>query len=363
MKPPFRADQVGSLLRPATLAAARAQHARAELPDDALRAQEDAAIRTLIARQQDIGLRAVTDGELRRSWWHLDFIRQLNGVTLVENTDPTFGGVSGQPPIATVTGRIHYARPIMVEDFRFLQSATDRVAKFTIPSPSMLHFRSGRAGISRQHYPDIDAFWSDAAEAWRAAIAAFHAAGCRYLQLDDISFAYLCDERYRQAARSHGDDPDQLPARYARTINEALRDRPADLTVTMHTCHGNFRSTSAARGSYERVVDALFSTVVDGYFMEFDRSDWGSFEALQRLPPDKRVVLGLVTTKVRTMEQRDELLRRIEAASRIVPLERLCLSPQCGFASTYQGNDISDSDQWRKLELVVSVAREVWPDA
>ncbi|MCZ7563292.1 MAG: 5-methyltetrahydropteroyltriglutamate--homocysteine S-methyltransferase [Burkholderiales bacterium] len=365
MKPPFRADHVGSLLRPPQLVAARARHRRGELDAEGLRAVEDAAIRAAVARQEAIGLQGVTDGEYRRDWWHLDFLAQLEGVTLRENPGPKFGGTEEQPPIATVTARVRCTRPIMADHFAFLGSATARTAKFTIPSPSMLHLRGGRASISRAAYPDLAGFWADAAAAYRAAIAHLAAAGCSYLQLDDVAFAYLCDETVRASCRANGDDPDALPRIYADAINAALAGRPAGMTIAMHTCRGNFKSAWVASGGYEPVAEAMFATDVDAYFMEFDSERAGTFAPLRLLPRDgknrgKKVVLGLVTTKVGALEDKDALKRRIDEAARYVPLENLCLSPQCGFSSTHHGNALSEDEQWRKLERVVEVAREVW---
>ncbi|MBX9609276.1 MAG: 5-methyltetrahydropteroyltriglutamate--homocysteine S-methyltransferase [Gammaproteobacteria bacterium] len=365
--PPFRADQVGSLLRPASLATLRARRRAGEVDQATLRAAEDAAIVEAVRRQEALGLAAVTDGEFRRDWWHLDFLAQLDGVTLRDNAGPKFGHAGDeQPPIATVSGRIACPRPIMTDDIAFLAGVTSRVAKMTIPSPSMLHLRGGRAAIARDVYPDLDAFWDDVARAYRDAIAALHAAGCRYLQLDDISFAYLCDPAIQAQCRANGDDPAALPATYATVINAALAGRPADLRVTLHTCRGNFKSAWVAEGGYAPVVDAMFSTDVDGYFMEFDSARAGGFEPLRVLAEqggDKRVVLGLVTTKVGELEEADALLRRIEEAACHLPLERLCLSPQCGFSSTHHGNALSVDAQWQKLARVVEVARRVWGDA
>ena len=361
-RPPFRADQVGSLLRPEGLTRLRAQQRRGEISARALRDAEDAAVREVVERQQQIGLAAVTDGELRRDWWHLDFLSQLDGVTLTHNEGEKFkiAGQSEQPPIATVTGRVACSRPIMVEDFKFLRSVTTRTAKMTIPSPSMLHLRGGRASIDKTVYPELDAFWSDVAGAYRQAIAHLATAGCRYLQLDDITFAYLCDPKIQLNCRTNGDDPAALPRRYAQVINEALRDKPADMAVTIHTCRGNFKSAWVAEGGYEPVVEAMFSTHVDGYFMEFDSARAGGFEPLRALPRGKKVALGLVTTKVGALESKDDLMRRIDEASRFVPLENLCLSPQCGFASTHHGNKLSEDEQWKKLERIVDVAHEIW---
>jgi 5-methyltetrahydropteroyltriglutamate--homocysteine methyltransferase len=347
-KPPFRADQVGSLLRPPGLAEARKRKDT--------RFQER-AIREVIARQEAIGLEGITDGEFSRDWWHLDFLSQLEGVTLKENPGPKFGGTEEQPPVPTVTGKLKYSRPVMVDDFVFLKKSTTRTAKFTIPSPSMLHLRAGRAGIA---YQDKEEFWSDAAAAYRAAIAAFGRAGCTYLQLDDVAFAYLCDPKIRDNCRRNGDDPEKLPRVYAQTINRALEDRPAGMTLTMHTCRGNFKSAWVAEGGYEPVAEAMFSSGVDAFFMEFDTARAGGFEPLRFVPKGKKVVLGLVTTKSPELEAKDVLKKRIDAATRYVPLESLCLSPQCGFSSTHHGNRLTESEQWRKLERVVETAQEVW---
>jgi 5-methyltetrahydropteroyltriglutamate--homocysteine methyltransferase len=361
MQAPFRADHVGSLLRPAALAETRARFKRGELDAATLRAAEDAAITEAVRRQEAIGLQGITDGEFRRDWWHLDFLAQLDGVTLQDNEGPKFK-IAGQeqPPIATVTGRIGCSRPVMADDFAFLARTTTRTAKMTIPSPSMLHLRGGRAAISRDVYPSLDAFWSDVGAAYRQAIAHLYAAGCRYLQLDDITFAYLCDPAIQAKCRANGDDPASLPATYAAVINDALRDKPADLRVTIHTCRGNFKSAWVAEGGYDPVVQAMFSTNVDGYFMEFDSARAGTFEPLKALPRGKKVVLGLVTTKVGDLESADDLKRRIHDAAQFVPLDDLCLSPQCGFSSTHHGNALSMDDQWAKLQRVVDVARDVW---
>ncbi|MFN0186026.1 MAG: 5-methyltetrahydropteroyltriglutamate--homocysteine S-methyltransferase [Aquabacterium sp.] len=362
-RPPFRADQVGSLLRPAALAEARQRCKRGDLSAAALRELEDQSIADAVRRQRDIGLQAVTDGEFRRDWWHLDFLGLLGGVTMVTNDGPKFkiAGQSEQPPIPTVTGRISCDGPMMADHFAYLKSiAGDAVPKMTIPSPSMLHLRGGRASIARAVYPDMDLFWDDVAAAYRGAIRHLADAGCRYLQLDDVSFAYLCDPTVRARSAANGDDPDALPQRYARTINEALQGRPDDMVVTIHTCRGNCKSAWVAEGGYDPVVEAMFATDVDGYFMEFDNARAGGFDPLKALPRGKQVVLGLVTTKLGELESKDDLKRRIDEAARFVPLDQLCLSPQCGFSSTHHGNALSMDDQWRKLERVVEVAGEVW---
>jgi 5-methyltetrahydropteroyltriglutamate--homocysteine methyltransferase len=351
VKPPFRADQVGSLLRPPGLAEARKRK------DVSF---EQQAIREVVAKQEALGLESITDGEFSRDWWHLDFLAQLEGVTLRENPGPRFGGTEEQPPVPIVTGKLRYQKQIMVGDFLFLKKTTSKTAKFTIPSPSMLHLRAGRAGISRDAYPDMEAFWHDAAAAYREAIGAFAEAGCTYLQLDDVAFAYLCDPKMRESCRRNGDDPDALPRTYAQTINRALEGRPEGMTITMHTCRGNFKSAWVAEGGYEPVAEAMFSTDVDGFFMEFDSARAGGFEPLRFMPRGKKAVLGLVSSKTGTLESAEDLKRRIEQAQKFVPLEDLCLSPQCGFSSTHHGNRLSEDEQWRKLERVIEVAGEVW---
>jgi len=360
-KPPFRADQVGSLLRPPELKEARGRFKRGELSRDELKVVENQAIQTAIRRQESVGLQPVTDGEFRRDWWHVDFLTGFEGVeSYAAPLVVGFKNTEEQPPMLRVTGKVKRVRPIFVDPFKFMKSATKNTAKQTIPAPAMLHMRPGRAGISRDAYPDLKEFWADVAQAYREEIRDLAAAGCTYLQLDDTSFAYLCDDKFRAALRERGDDPDELVRAYAGAINAAIRDRPADMTITMHTCRGNFKSTWVASGGYEPAVEALFSAGVDGYFMEFDSDRAGDFAPLRFAPKGKKVVLGLVTTKVGALEDKDTLKRRIEAASKYVPLENLCLSPQCGFSSTHHGNVLSYDEQWRKLERIVEVAREVW---
>jgi 5-methyltetrahydropteroyltriglutamate--homocysteine methyltransferase len=358
MKPPFRADQVGSLLRPDRLTRARSIRSRD------LREIQEQAILEVVAKQEQIGLQGITDGEFSRDWWHLDFMQGLDGVTLAQNPGPNLGprfaGSEEQPPIPNVTGKLRYSKPVMVGDFAFLKSIATRTAKFTIPSPSMLHLRAGRAGISRQAYPDLDEFWDDAAQAYRMAIAAFAQAGCTYLQLDDVAFAYLCDPKIRDNARKNGDDPDALPQVYAKTISKALQNRPKGMTITLHTCRGNFKSAWVAEGGYEPVAESMFSSAVDGFFMEFDSARAGGFEPLRFVPKGKKVVLGLVSSKTGTLESAEDLKRKIDQAAKYVPMENLCLSPQCGFSSTHHGNKLTEDEQWRKLERVVEVAKEVW---
>ena len=359
-KPPYRADHVGSLLRPPALAEARAKAKAGKLAPEQLKEAEDRAIREAVAKQEVIGLQGITDGEFRRDFWHLDFVKQLEGVTLAKVTGMTFDA-EDVPPMASVTGKVRCTKPIMTEDFKFLKSVVKKTAKLCIPAPATLHFRGGRNAISREAYPDLAEFWNDAASAYRDAIGHIAAAGCTYLQLDDVSFSYLCDEKVRENFRKNGDDPATLHRAYADAINGALADRPAGMSVTMHTCRGNFRSTWFAAGGYQdEVIEAMFSTSVDGYFMEYDTERAGGFEPLRLLPKGKQVVLGLVTTKSGKLESKDELKRRIEQAAKFCDIDQLCLSGQCGFASTEEGNVLTEDEQWAKLRLIVEVAEEVW---
>ena len=359
-RPPFHADQVGSLLRPRELHEARAAAKAGTLPAAELKAVEDRCIAQAVKKQEAIGLQAVTDGEFRRDFWHLDFLKQLDGVELTRPVGLTFNA-EDVPPMASVIGKIACSRPIMVDHFRYLKSVAKKMPKFTMPSPGSAHFRGGRNAISRTVYPELDEFWADLGAAYAKAIGLLYDAGCRYLQLDDVGFSYLCDAKVRENFRKNGDDPKELPQIYAKAINMALEGKPGDLAVTMHTCRGNFRSTWFAAGGYqEEVVAAMFSANVDGYFMEYDSERAGGFEPLALLPKGRKVVLGLVTTKSGTLESKDSLKRRIEEAAKYVPLENLCLSPQCGFASTHHGNKLSEDEQWKKLERIVEVAQEVW---
>ncbi len=360
MKPPFRADQVGSLLRPKELSEARAKFKRNELDLPSLKAIENRCIKEAISRQESIGLQAVTDGEMRRDWWHLDFMGQLDGVTMTVNPGPKFAGTEEQPPMPSISGKVGCSKPIMVNDFAFLKQSTTKTAKFTLPSPAMLHLRGGRSSISKAVYPDLEEFWADTAAAYRTAIRHLADAGCTYLQLDDVSFSYLCDPKILDTCRRNGDDPFKLPRTYADAVSSALEDRPAGMAVTMHTCRGNFKSSWVASGGYESVAEAMFSSDVDAFFMEFDSERAGGFEPLRHLPRGKKVVLGLVTSKSPVLEEKDFIRKRIEEASKYVPLENLCLSPQCGFSSTHHGNNLTADEQWRKLERIVEVSREVW---
>jgi 5-methyltetrahydropteroyltriglutamate--homocysteine methyltransferase len=363
--PPFRADHVGSFLRPPELLEAREQHKQGALSKAQLRAVEDKAIRDIVRFQEELGLQGITDGEFRRTYFHVDFLEQLAGIAVKGGIAVSFHSSSGTvdfaPPVMHVTDKVRHVKPIQLEDYRFLTSCTKRTPKVTIPSPTMLHFRGGRGAISKDAYPDLEAFYADVAAAYRAELKALGDAGCRYVQLDDTNLAYLCDPKMREGARQRGDDPDVLPRRYASLINAAIADRPAGMVACVHLCRGNFQSAWAAEGGYEPVAEVLFNELkVDAYFLEYDDARSGDFSPLRFVPKDKIVVLGLVTTKVGELESKDDLKRRIEQASRIVPLEQLCLSPQCGFSSTVHGNEIARASQAAKLRLVVETAREVW---
>jgi 5-methyltetrahydropteroyltriglutamate--homocysteine methyltransferase len=361
-RPPFRADMVGSLLRPQSVHEARLQHAQGGLSAADLRLLEDAEIIKLVAEQEALGLQAVTDGELRRAWWHYDFLAGLDGVEMVEVAQGIqFAGVQTKAEAPRVTGKIGFSSHPMIGHFEFLKAHTKKVPKMTIPSPSMLHYRGGRKMINMGLYPSMEGFYADLAAAYHKAVLAFAGAGCRYLQLDDVSFAYLCDPAQRRMLADRGDDPTKQPKIYADMINTAVRGRDADMVISMHLCRGNFRSTFVASGGYEPVADLLFNGIeVDAYFMEWDTERAGGFEPLRFLPKGKTVVLGLVTSKTGELEKKEDIVRRIEEASRFAPLEQLCLSPQCGFASTEEGNRLSETQQWAKLALVVETAKEVW---
>ncbi len=365
-RPPFRAEHVGSLLRPPQLLAARERRARGQLSAAELAALEDEAIRDIVRRQEEIGLQAVTDGEFRRAAWQTDFLEQFTNVVVTRSAvhvsfHTEQGDIDRRPSAPKVTGKLARPRPIFLDPFRFLRSIARGVPKLTIPSPSLLHFRGGRQAVDARAYPDIEEFYADLARVYAEEIADLAAAGCRYLQLDEVNFAYLCDSKLRAEARRFGEDPDRLPLTYARLINRAIEARPRDMTVGMHLCRGNFESAWLAEGGYEPVAEVLFNAVdVDGYFLEYDTDRAGDFRPLRFVPKGKTVVLGLVTTKRGALESADDLKRRIEEASRYVPLEQLALSPQCGFASAGRGNHLTVEEQMAKLRLIVEVARQVW---
>jgi 5-methyltetrahydropteroyltriglutamate--homocysteine methyltransferase len=361
--PPFRADHVGSLLRPAALKEARAKRERNEITAEALRAVEDREIEKVIRKQEEVGLKLATDGELRRSWWQFDFFKDLDGVELYQVGEGiVFHGVKTKAESVRVAGKVGYSSHPHIEDFRFLKAHTRVVPKMTIPAPGVMHFRQGRRSISKEVYPELGPYFDDVAAAYRKAVRAFYEAGCRYLQLDDTTWSMMCDERELAHSRERGDDPPTLPAAYARMINQALDGKPADMAVTMHSCRGNFRSTWIAEGGYEPMAERLFNEVnVDGYFLEYDSHRAGGFEPLRFFPKGKKqLVLGLITSKSGKLEMKDGIRRRIDEATKYVSLDQLCLSPQCGFASTEEGNILAEEEQWAKLQLIVEIADEVW---
>ncbi len=363
-KPPFRADHVGSLLRSAALKDARAKRTSGEITADELKAIEDREIEFLIRKQEQAGLKSITDGENRRKSWQTDFVSALPGVELVSHQRKVNfqGGVQPQQVLARVAKKLGaFAGHPMIEHFKFLKAHTRETPKMTIPSPSALHFRDGRDAVPAQVYPDMEEFYRDLGETYRKAVRAFADAGCRYLQLDEVNFTYLCDPKLIQQVKDRGEDPAKLPLAYAGMINAAVSDIPSDMTITMHLCRGNFRSTFIASGGYEPVADILFNKInVHGYFMEYDTDRAGGFEPLRFVPKGKYVVLGLVTSKTGQLESKDAIKRRIEQAAKFMPLEQICLSPQCGFASSEEGNIIAEDEQWAKLRMVVEIADEIW---
>jgi 5-methyltetrahydropteroyltriglutamate--homocysteine methyltransferase len=368
MKLPARYDHVGSFLRPKYLLEAREQKARGDITPEQLRQVEDRAITEIVKFQEDVGLKSITDGEFRRTYFHIDFLEQLGGVktdipVTIRKPD---GTEELAPPVIRVVDKVRHAKDIQKADFEYLKSqvAAGRTPKVTIPSPTMLHFRGGRAGINKQAYPELDPdFYDDVAKAYGDELRSLHAAGCRYVQMDDTNLAYLCDEKMREAARQRGDDPNELPHRYAKFINKVVAQKPQGMLLAMHLCRGNFKSTHAAAGNYEPVAEALLTEMnIDAFFLEYDDERSGDFRPLRYLKPGKTVVLGLVTTKFGQLESKDVLKRRIDEASKYAPLDQLALSPQCGFSSTVHGNNIAVEDQRSKLRLVVETAREVWGD-
>jgi methionine synthase II (cobalamin-independent) len=363
MAPPFHADHVGSLLRPAAIREARAKRAKGEIGAAALAEIEDREIARCIARQEEIGLKAVTDGEYRRYAWMTDFLAGLDGAVEVEVKLPLPGGGNDTMTIARITGKLGFSGHPMLDHFRFLAAHTKVTPKISIPSPSMLIsvLRDWREGVSETAYPRLEDFRRDVGAAYRDAVRAFAAAGCTYLQIDDCNLAYLCDPTFRERIKGRGLDPDQVVDGFVETINAAIAGKPAGMTVATHVCRGNFRSTWFSRGGYEPVAEALFNRIgVDAYFLEYDSERAGGFDPLRFVPKNKIVVLGLVTSKTPELEPKDTIKRRIDEAAKYVPLERLCLSPQCGFASTEHGNVLTEDQQWAKLAHVVAIARDVW---
>jgi 5-methyltetrahydropteroyltriglutamate--homocysteine methyltransferase len=361
-KPPFRADMVGSLLRSKAVHDARDQKTAGTITADDLRKVEDREIAALVKKQEQIGLQAVTDGEFRRAFWHFDFLEHLTGVEGHDSSGIQFKGVVTKGHGVRVKSKLDFpADHPHLAHFKYLKSTTNRVAKMTIPSPSMLHYRGGKQAIDPSAYTRIEDYYADLGKTYAKAIKAFYDAGCRYLQLDDTSLSYFCDPEQRKMLTERGDNPDQLINVYRDIINAATAAKPADMVITTHTCRGNFKSTFIASGGYEPVADLVFNQInVDGYFMEWDDDRSGGFEPLRFLPKGKHVVLGLVTTKLGDIETKDNLKRRIEQAAKFAPLDQLCLSPQCGFASTEEGNVLAEDQQWAKLQLIVDVAKEVW---
>ena len=362
-KPPFRADHVGSFLRPAALKEARAKREKGAISQAELKAVEDREIEKIVAKQEEIGLKLATDGEFRRSWWHFDFLGMLDGVELYEaDQGIQFQGVQTKAQSLRIVGKLGFSDHPMVEHFKFLKSHTRLTPKMTIPAPPVLHFRLAKDGISKKVYPDLDAFFHDLGETYKKAVKAFYDAGCRYLQFDDTVWAYLCSQEELRKARERMASVDELQPIYARVINTALEAKPADMTITTHVCRGNFRSTWIAEGGYEPVAETLLGRLnYDGYFLEYDTERAGGFEPLRFLPKGKKiVVLGLVTSKSGTLEKRDDIKRRIEEAAKFASLEQFCLSPQCGFASTEEGNILAEDEQWAKLAMIAEIAEQVW---
>lgn len=363
-RPPFRADQVGSLLRSSALKDARAKRERGETTAEQLKAVEDREIEALIRKQESVGLRSITDGENRRKSWQTDFIAALPGIkTVLGQRKVAFqGGVQPQQLLVRVAEKLgRFDTHPMIEHFKFVKDHTEQTPKMTIPSPSAVRFRDGREAVPEQIYPDMNEFYRDLGQTYRKVVRAFADAGCRYLQMDEVNLTYLCDSNLRQQVVDRGENPDELLHAYADMINAAMSDIPSDMMITMHLCRGNFRSTFIASGGYEPVAEVMFNKInVHGYFMEFDSERAGGFEPLRFVPKGKQVVLGLVTSKTGTLESKDAIKRRIEQASKFVPLEQLCLSPQCGFASSDEGNTLAEEEQWAKLRMIAEIAEEVW---
>ena len=362
IKPPFRAGHVGSLLRPAALKKAREQRAKGEITPAQLKDIEDREIERVIRKQEEVGLQSITDGEFRRSWWHLDFLWGLDGIEKhVMDSGVSFAAVTTRNEGLKVTGKVGFSDHPMLEHFKFVAAHTKRTPKITIPAPSAAYGRPMRTPIDEKAYPKLDRFFDDLGQAYKKAVRAFADAGCRYLQLDEVFIAMLCDPKYRQTMQDRGDDPERLGELYGDLVNTAMSDIPADMTITMHMCRGNYKSTYMGAGGYEAVQEILFNKIkVHGFFMEYDTDRAGGFEPLRMLPKDRVVVLGLVTTKSGRLEPKDEIRRRIEEAARYVSLDQLCLSPQCGFASTEEGNVLGEEEQWAKLRMIVELADEVW---
>jgi 5-methyltetrahydropteroyltriglutamate--homocysteine methyltransferase len=365
--PPFRADQVGSLLRPQYLHDAREQFATGKIDAGALREVENRAIAEVVKKQEAVGMPSISDGEFRRTYFHLDFYQHLEGVTISGNINASSDAqksVGFTPPKLTVTGKLAHKYPILLGDYEFLKTQTPAKVKITMPSPTMLHFRGGRAGIDAKAYPDLEEFFSDLAQCYRDEITSLYNAGCRYIQLDDTNLAYLCDPKMRADAAARGEDPNALPELYARVINDAIKHDHKDLTIGIHLCRGNFKSTFFASGGYEPVAEVLFNKLnVDSYFLEFDDERSGDFSPLRFVPANKFVILGVVSSKIGELESKDFIRSRLDDAAKYMPKNNMGLSPQCGFASTSHGNNLSEEQQWAKLRFIVDLAQEYWGTA
>lgn len=367
-KYPFRADHVGSLLRTEKVKTSRELWKQGKLSAKELREIENEGIAETVKKLEATGMQAITDGEFRRDYFHLDFLRELDGVSVTGGIEANPNAKAAEdgftPPSCSVTGKLRHVKDIQVDDYKYLKSVASKTPKVSIPSPTMVHFRGGRKSIDITSYPDMDEFFADLAAAYREEIDQLYQAGLRYLQMDDTNLAYLCDPKMRAAAKERGEDPDELPRTYAELINSVIDDRPDDLSVCIHLCRGNYRSTWFAEGGYEPVAEILFKEInVDGYFLEYDDERSGDFAPLRFVPEHKRVVLGIVSSKIAALEDQAELEKRINEAAQYMSLENMCVSPQCGFSSTHHGNDLTHDDQWRKLELVVNTARSVWGEA
>lgn len=364
----FRADHVGSLLRTPAVKENRFKWKKGEISAEELRAIEDAGIAETVKHLEATGMKAITDGEFRRDYFHLDFLKELAGVSVTGGIEANPNAKAAEdgftPPVLSVTGKLKHVKDIQVADFNYLKTVVTQTPKVSIPSPTMIHFRGGRKSIDINSYPDMDEFFADLAAAYREEIAHLYDAGLRYLQLDDTNLAYLCDPKMRAAAQARGEDPNELPRTYAALINSVIDNRPADLTVGIHLCRGNYRSTWFAEGGYEPVAEILFNSInVDRYLLEYDDERSGDFAPLRFVPNNKKVVLGIISSKKRELENIDDLCKRIDEAAQYAPIENLCVSPQCGFSSTHHGNDMSHDDQWRKLDLTVNTALKVWGEA
>jgi 5-methyltetrahydropteroyltriglutamate--homocysteine methyltransferase len=368
MKPPFRADHVGSLLRTTAVKENRLRWKKGEIPTEELREIENLGIVETVKKLESTGMKSITDGEFRRDYFHLDFLKELAGVTVTGGIDANPNAKVAEdgftPPKLSVTGKLQHTKDIQVSDYQFLKSVTTQIPKVSIPSPTMVHFRGGRKSIDINSYPDMDLFFLDLANAYKQEIDHLYNAGLRYLQLDDTNLAYLCDPKMRAAAVERGEDPNELPKTYAALINSVIDNRPSDLTVGIHLCRGNYRSTWFAEGGYEPVAEILFNSInVDAYFLEYDDERSGDFAPLRFVPKDKMVVLGIISSKLKDLEKVDDMAKRIDEAAKYMPLEQMCVSPQCGFSSTHHGNDLTHDDQWRKMELVVNTAIKVWGES